>query len=94
MFSKINSLAKFCYQFIVFNIIYYILMFIADSQYFIFCYVLCDLNHVFNLLNIDKLLSQDTDVLGCTINTLISFIVSIQIINIIYMITLLISANI
>ena len=49
---------------------------------FIFCFVLCDINHVFNLLNIEKLLSQDTDVLGYTINNLITFVVSIKIINI------------
>ena len=49
---------------------------------FMFCCVLCDLNHVFNILNIEKLLSQDTDVLGCTINNLINFVVSIKIINI------------
>ena len=61
-------------------------MVIADSQYVYFCCVICDLNHVFNLLNIniniENLLSQDTDVLGCTINKLINFVVSIKIINI------------
>ena len=49
---------------------------------FIFCCVLYDLNHVFNLLNIEKLLSQDTGVLGCTINNLINFVAYIKIINI------------
>ena len=59
-------------------------MFIADSQYVYFCCVICDLNHVFNLLNIniEKLLSQDTDVLGCIINKFINCVVSIKIINI------------
>ena len=61
-------------------------MFIADSQYVYFCCVICDINNVFNLLNIniniEKLISQDTDVLGCTINKLINFVVSIKIINI------------
>ena len=59
-------------------------MFIADSQYV--CCVICDLNHVFNLLNIniniEKLHSQNTDVPGCTINRVINFVVSIKIINI------------
>ena len=61
-------------------------MFIADSQYVYFFCVICDLNHVFNLLNIniniEKLLSQDTDVFGCTNNKFINFVVSIKIINI------------
>ena len=61
-------------------------MFIADIQYVYFCRVIYDLNHVFNLLNIniniEKLLAQDTDVLGCTINKLINFDVSLKIINI------------
>ena len=61
-------------------------MFIADNKYVYFCYVICDLNHGFNLLNIniniENLLTQDTDVLGCTINKLINFVVSIKIINI------------
>ena len=58
-------------------------MFIAYSHYvYFFCCVICDLNHVFNLLNIEKLLSQATDILGCTINNFINFVVSIQIINI------------
>ena len=49
---------------------------------FIFFCVICDLNHVFNLLNIEKILSQETDVLGFTINNMINFVVSIKIINI------------
>ena len=61
-------------------------MFIADSKYVYSCCVICYLNHVFNLLNInihiEKLLLQDTDVLCCTINKLINFVVSIKIINI------------
>ena len=45
-------------------------MFITDIQY-----LYCDLNLVFNLLNIEKLLSYDTDIIGCTSTTINSFII-------------------
>ena len=54
-------------------------MFIADIQYVYLC---CYLNKIFNILIIENILSQDTEVLGCTINNLINFVVSIKTINI------------
>ena len=83
MFSTIISLENLYYSIYLYsqqNIIY-------PGVHCIYpiCLFLCllyNLNHVLNLLNIEKLLSQDTDVLGYIINNLINFVVSIKVINI------------